>query len=132
MKESNRFRQQQHLVRVAEGDRLIANRHIFPHDDHPVVQAVTALYQRGDLHVDRSSETPLHAQHVVISGIHPDASPRCDVPRPVEAVVVSARVFYQLGVAPAIHRREIDHQGSAVSVFRNSRDPESVLRTVRR
>ena len=45
---------------------------------------------------------------------------------------MSARVFYQLRVAPAIHRREIDQQGSPVPVFRHSRSPESVLRTVRR
>jgi hypothetical protein len=54
------------------------------------------------------------------------------VSRPVEAVVVSVRVRYQLGVARAIHRSEINHQGNPAPVFRNSRSLELVLRAVSR
>jgi hypothetical protein len=86
------LRQKQHLLRVVEGDGLIANRHIVPHDDDPAAKGVTALSQHGDLDVDRPSEAPLYADDVLGAGIHPEAFPRCHVSRPVEAVVVPVRV----------------------------------------
>src|SRR5688572_13876738 len=88
------------------------------------------LYQRRHFHFDGASEAALDAQHVVVVGVDPDASPRCNVSHPVEAVVESVRGLDELGSAPAIHGREIDQQGSAVSLSSNTGEPELVFRTL--
>ncbi|PYR68821.1 MAG: hypothetical protein DMF88_08015 [Acidobacteria bacterium] len=97
------LREQQRFVRVAEGDAPVTNRHVVPHDDDADIEVVPPLNADRHPHGYRPADATLDAQHVVARRIHPDAPSRHDVSGPVEAVVVPARVFDQLEVAPAIH-----------------------------
>src|SRR5215831_5000205 len=119
-------------IRVAEGDGLVTNRRVFPHDHHIAVEIVALLDPDRDLHADRAADTSLDAQHVVTVRIHPDASLRRDRSRPVEAVLVPLLVFDELGIALPFDRYEIDADGWPVGFLPESRQLELVLGTMSR
>ena len=89
---ANRLGEKQDFFRVAEGDPLIANRHVVANDHNPVIEAVSALNQHRDPDVDGTWNAAVDSQDVVGCGVYPDAAPCGDMPRPVEAVVVAAGV----------------------------------------
>src|SRR6185436_3728945 len=128
----DRLRKEQDFLGVAEGDGAVTNRRVFPHDHDVVVEVVPPLNPRRDSHAGRSADTSLNAQHVIALRIDPDASPRGDISRPVETVLVPLLVFDQFGVALPIDRGEVDADGGAVSLLRESRGLELILRTMSR